>query len=150
MKKAIIVFEIIIMCIVMLGCNQSEANEKKYINHCTLIINGKDCSNSCYADVDKENKQAVISFSYIAKELGATVEQEGDNITISYGEDDFSVDLQRSDFGIWFLPGKQNNVRRVIDGEVIVDAPSVEAWLYNVLGATITVDYEKSEIVIEN
>ncbi len=120
-----------------------EITEKK----CTLIVKGKDITNEAYVHINDE-KISELPITAIMRELGATVQWKDKEVIITYENNTTILDTEKSHFGIMLPPGSKGAIRKIINGEIILDASSAKQIIYPT-GSKISVDYDNNIITIE-
>lgn len=122
--------------------------ENKYNNNCRLIVNGNDISDEVYVNADTETGVYEVPFLAIVKELGADVIWKNDNIVcITYNDLSIEYDISQKDFGLLCPPGATKS-RKIVDGDLIVDYPSIRMLLKNMFNAYITVDKDEQIVYV--
>ncbi len=117
------------------------------IGNATVILNGKDITSTCYASVDKDKKTAEIALTSIMKELGKTVTTEENKITMQRENGEIVFDTALPDFGLPRVPDSAFFVRKIVNGEVVVDRTSANPFVREA-GYSIKINYDSAIIHI--
>ena len=122
-------------------------------DQCRLIVNGKDITQSAYISIDYSVYTAEIPVLAIFRELGYDAQMQYVEETDSYialiDQKTILLDTQYDDYG---LPAWRSTkyVRRMQDGDFIVDSRSLVNsvyWQYNI---DINVDYHSGIVYIDS
>ncbi|MBQ7005444.1 MAG: hypothetical protein IJN68_03335 [Clostridia bacterium] len=134
-------------------CNSihREASKADGENNCTLIVNGKDISDSTYVRINYEAENAELPVLAVFKELGADVKSVGKMVVIKYNNDYRWFDTTQRDFGLPILPGTIGGTRLLTVDDLIIDTDSFRYYLAKGFGGIeVNVDYENGIITIDN
>ena len=112
-------------------------------NKCRLIVKGKDITNNVYFQLDPVKKTVEIPLTAIVKELGGTVTWNDDNtVDVVYDTDRaFTFDLSEYDYGFLIPPGTVDAVRKVVEGDIIVEYETAHQYLVRGIGVTMKINY---------
>ncbi len=154
----ILCFVLLFTIILLVGCTNKSAGvesilskdcsiiETKYpngddvkMNNCKLIINGIEVVDSAYINIDIENRFAEVPLLLIVNALGSDFEWRSGVLFIDGVNS--GIDPANDDFGLIRMPGQIHMIRKKIDGDLIFDSTSIKGILYNMLNATIDIDY---------
>lgn len=131
--------------------NATSVEENTEMNPCILIVNEKEMNSVGLALINKQYKYAEIPLIAVMHELGANIEWQNINTAvITYKEKTLTLDTQKQDFGLTIPPGTIKAVRKMVDGEVIVDTVSIAGIIKHMMEGKISIDYEKGIVNISN
>lgn len=107
-----------------------------------ININDKDVSDTCYAYINKDAKNSEFAITSVMKEIGASVIWEGES-TVTIKKDSLSLvfDISVPDFGLPKNPDSSHYVRKVIDGEIVIDRESANPFI-RAVGYSVKINYE--------
>ena len=109
---------------------------------CKLIVNGEDITAGNYVKINIRNSNASIPLTAVLTELGIPWEWESETV-LRFGSGDYEQTLDTSNniqFN-WLGPSRTPGiVRKVVDGEVIVDIQSLWTNLLNKMGISCEMD----------
>lgn len=122
-------------------------------DQCRLIVNGKDITQSAYVSIDYSVYTVEIPVLAIFRELGYDAQMQYVEETDSYialiDQETILLDTQYDDYGLHaWIPTKY--VRRMQDGDFIVDSRSLANsvyWQYNI---DINVDYHSGIVYVDS
>jgi len=149
MKRACFILVCIFLIISFSACINNKPD-----SDCKLIVNGVDITEGCFLRIFWDDYYAEVPVLKIFEALGAEVIREPglitdtEVITVNYNDYSLVLDTQKEDFGLKKPEWMDKYVRRVVNGEPIVDTRSVSALLYHVFDAEIQINYAESTIHI--
>lgn len=118
---------------------------------CKLIVNGKDITAGNYVKINIRNSNASVPLTAVLTELGIPWEWESETV-LRFGSGDYEQTLDTS-YNIqfnWLAPFRTPGVvRKVVDGEVIVDIQSLWVNLLNKMGISCEMDCAAKTIRID-
>lgn len=107
----------------------------------TVNIDGKDVTDICYVYVNKERKTSELAITSIMKEIGASVTWEEERAIISKDNLTLVLDISTPDFGIPQNPDSSHYVRKVINGEIVLDRESANPFI-RAAGYSVKINYD--------
>ena len=141
-----------------LGCSQDDSIQSisnnagaiNEMNNCKLYVKGREITSKSYVWISHQNRNSELPLLAILNELGADISWENEHIvSIKIEETIVNIDTEMDDFGITVPPGTTSAVRKIVNGEIIMDGDSVNVLLKHIAGINVVVDYETSVIIIE-
>ncbi len=124
--------------------NTDEVTE---VGNAVININDKDVSDTCYVYINKEAKTAEFAITSIMKEIGATVTWNDERAIISKDNLTLVLDISLSDFGLPQTPDSSHYVRKVINGEIVLDRESANPFI-RAAGYSLKINYNSGIINI--
>jgi hypothetical protein len=133
-------------------------DDKNMDNNCKLIVKGKDITSGNHVSLNYENRYAELPLTVVMKELGAKVEWQGQTTAkITFGGKDYTLDTIKGTlvevggtFNVLMVaPGTTHGIfYQVIGEEFIIDSDSAKMLIINMMGAKISIDYDKKIVSI--
>jgi hypothetical protein len=112
-----------------------------------LIVNGQDITEGNYVRINHAYCNAEIPVIIIFQELGYDVEVNTDGEVI-IDNDYVLLKTKEQDFGIAIYDTEPSAVRKVLDGEFVVDVFSVIGWWYRVFNIDIEIDFSANAVYV--
>lgn len=106
-----------------------------------VYIDGKDVTDNCYVYVNEELKTSDLAITSIMKEIGASVTWNEERATISKDNLTLILDISTPDFGLPKNPDSSHYVRKVINGEIVLDRESANPFI-RAAGYSVKINYE--------
>ena len=106
-----------------------------------VYIDDKDATDSCYVYVNKETKTSELAITSIMKEIGASVTWNEERAIISKDNLTLVLDISTPDFGLPKNPDSSHYVRKVINGEIVLDRESANPFI-RAAGYSVKINYE--------
>lgn len=129
--------------------SQDEQTQAPYNTNCKLVVKGKEISTP-YIHMDHEKHCVEIPWGTVICALGGSAEWQNENVLVlKYADWVMSIDASEVDFGFPPMPGGTNYVRKVVDGEIIMDSDQV-GYTLRYHGISLDIDYEHSVIFVDD
>ncbi|MBQ6839230.1 MAG: hypothetical protein IJO45_00880 [Oscillospiraceae bacterium] len=155
--KRIIWYGISILCalivffFILIVCVSHRNNTTPY----QLYINGKEYIVNSDLQINHDQWYAELPLLTVMDALGAEIVVEQGNvinthmITITFNGYSFTFNTEEKDFGLEKVYWLDRSVRRMKDGELIIDSRSVSAMMYHAWNVDISIDYAESVVSID-
>ena len=118
-----------------------------------LIVNGKDITESTVVSIDYSTYAAEIPVLAVFRELGYDAQMQYVAETDSYialiGQEDILLDTQYEDYGL-STRMQSKYVRRMEDGDFIVDSYSLSKVIYWPYNIEIDIDYHSGIVYVDS
>ncbi len=134
-------------------CNtiHREAPKADGENNCTLIVNGKEITESTYVRINYDDRNAELPVLAIFRELGADIKTVGKIVIIKYNGEYRWLDTTQKNFGLLIPPGTVGGVRMLTEDDLIIEKDSFRYYFSKSFGGIeIKVDYENGIIKVDN
>ena len=100
--------------------------------------------------MDHEKHCVEIPWGTVICALGGSAEWQNENVLVlKYADWVMSIDASEVDFGFPPMPGGTNYVRKVVNGEIIMDSDQV-GYTLRYHGISLDIDYEHSVIFVDD
>ncbi len=106
-----------------------------------VYIDDKDATDVCYVYVNEKLKTSELAITSIMKEIGASVTWNEERAIISKDNLTLVLDISTPDFGLPKNPDSSHYVRKVINGEIVLDRESANPFI-RAAGYSIKINYE--------
>lgn len=106
-----------------------------------VYIDDKDATDSCYVYVNEKLKTSELAITSIMKEIGASVTWNEERAIISKDNLTLVLDISTPDFGLPKNPDSSHYVRKVINGEIVLDRESANPFI-RAAGYSVKINYE--------
>lgn len=135
----------------------SYAKEELAKVNCRLIVNGNEITETNYAYINQDAKNAELPVVAIIKALGGTVEwlpcepypiENRCIVRVRFNGGEAEFDTSKSDFGLGFLSKTPGLTREVMGNDIIIDSRTVDGILYHTMGINVKIDYETCIIYV--
>lgn len=112
-----------------------------------LIVNGKDITEGKYIFI-YEDDTAELPFVAVMEALGVKIDRQGDIFTFVFEDYTLTLDIGKRDFGLPMPPGSTKCIRKIYDGEIVIDSTSASYFIAVKMGADMKIDYNEKTVTI--
>jgi len=119
---------------------------------CSVVVNGKKITkdNQYHIRVYPDFIDAELPMLAIVKELGGKVRHRGDIYILKSVKGEYTFDISKPDFGVYFSPYIPTSIRKEIGNELVFDSHSLELILQDLFDIEIIIDSEAYIIYINS
>ena len=112
-----------------------------------VYIDDKDATDVCYVYVNEKLKTSELAITSIMKEIGASVTWNEERAIISKDNLTLVLDISTPDFGLPKNPDSSHYVRKVINGEIVLDRESANPFI-RAAGYSVKINYDEGIVNI--